>query len=71
MADQDRDRMQRAGGFIGDVGVNVPVPIKTLSDEYHDTPEPVNSDVVPPREPEGLVARVVHSLQGKHPHADD
>lgn len=68
MTDQDRRKVERSGAFIGDVGVNAPVPIRTLSDEYHDEPEPQDSDRVPDPEPEGLVTKVVHALSGKHPH---
>jgi hypothetical protein len=68
VAGDDRRKMERSGAFLSDGFQNVPVPIKTLLDEYHDTPEPRDSDVVPPPEPEGVVTRVVHSLTGKHPH---
>ncbi len=71
MAGEDRKKVERSGAFMGDMGMYGPVPIKTLSDEFHDTPEPRDSDVVPPREPEGMVTRVVHSLQGRHPHPED
>lgn len=46
---------------------NIPVPIRTLSDEDHDRPEPEDSDRVPAPEPEGLVTRVVHKLTARHP----
>jgi hypothetical protein len=71
MAGGDRRKVERSGAFLSDGFQNIPVPIRTLQDDYHDTPEPQDSDVVPPREPEGLVTRVVHSLQGKHPHDED
>ncbi len=67
--DDDRKKVERAGAFLtGDGLGNIAVPIRTLSDEYRDRPEPQDSDVVPPREPEGLLTRAVHSLTCKHPH---
>jgi hypothetical protein len=68
---EDRRKVERSGAFLSDGGRPIPVPIKTLSDEYHDTPEPTDSDQVPDPEPEGLVTRVVHSITGKHPHEAD
>lgn len=66
--DDDRKKVERAGAFLSGDGLgNIAVPIRTLSDEYHDRPEPKDSDVVPPREPKGMLTRVVHSLTGKHP----
>lgn len=68
MGSSDRRKIERSGAFLSDGFQNIPVPIKTLSDEYHDRPEPRDSDVVPPPEPEGRVTRAVHKLTGKHPH---
>ena len=68
MSGQDRRKVERSGAFLSDGFQNIPVPIKTLSDEYHDTPEPTDSDRVPDAEPEGLVTRLVHTVTGKHPH---
>ncbi len=49
-----------------DPGGLVPVPMRTLSDEYHDVPaEPQDSDRVPEAEPEGVVTRVLHRLTGQ------
>lgn len=50
----------------------VPVPMRTLSDDYTDQPaEPEDSDRVPDPEPPGLVRRVVDQLTrraaGQHP----
>ncbi len=67
MKDQERRDVERSGAFMA-AGGTTPAPVRTLSDEYHDTPEPEDSDRVPDPEPEGLVTRVVHSLTGKHPH---
>lgn len=70
MSSQDRRKIEKSGAFLGDGFMNIPVPIKTLSDEYRDTPEPRDSDRVPDPEPEGVVTRVVHKVTGKHPHPD-
>ena len=66
----DRRNVERSGAFLNPFQ-NIPVPIKTLSDEYRDTPEPQDSDRVPPRDPEGLATRAIHRLTGKHPHPED
>jgi hypothetical protein len=67
----ERRQVERSGAFLSDGFQNIPVPIRTLSDEYHDRPEPRDSDIVPDPEPEGLMTRVVHSITGKHPHETD
>ncbi|OGO59381.1 MAG: hypothetical protein A2V85_08595 [Chloroflexi bacterium RBG_16_72_14] len=36
--------------------------VRTLSEEYRDTPEPEDSDRVPPPEPPGLLLRIVARL---------
>jgi len=71
MPDDERRKVERSGAFLSDGFQNIPVPIRTLSDEYQDKPEPKDSSVVPPREPEGVVTRVVHTVTGKHPHQTD
>ena len=71
MAGDDRRKVERSGAFLSDGFQNIPVPIRTLSDEYHDRPEPQDSDRVPDPEPEGVVTRVVHAVTGKHPHQTD
>jgi hypothetical protein len=50
-----------AGAFLGTDPVGMmAVPMRTLSDDYHDEPaEPEDSDRVPEPEPEGLVHRVI------------
>ena len=68
MSGGDRRKVERSGAFLSDGFQNIPVPIRTLSDEYHDEPEPRDSDVVPLREPEGLVTRTLHAFQGRPPH---
>lgn len=71
MGDNERRKVERSGAFLSSDGFqNIPVPIRTLSDDYHDTPEPEDSDRVPPREPEGALTRVIHRLTRKHPHLD-
>ena len=58
---------RNAGAFINPAGTGggaIPVPMRTLSDEWHDEPtEPEDSDRVPEPEPTGLVHRIVESLQ--------
>ncbi len=58
---QDEPRLD--GVFAGLVHVGLPA-VRTLSDEYRDTPEPMDSDRVPPPEPPGLVRRIVDRLRG-------
>jgi hypothetical protein len=70
MGDTERRKLEKSGAFINDGFANIPVPIRTLSDDYHDTPEPQDSDRVPPREPESVITRAIHRLGGKHPHQD-
>ena len=56
-----------AGAFLNPSGIGgaYPVPMSTLSDEYHDEPtEPEDSDRVPEPEPPGLAQRVVAWLRG-------
>lgn len=60
-------RLDRAGAFIGDAGVNAPVPIRTLSDEFHDEPEPEDSDRVPEPEPPGRLRRLLDRLRRPKP----
>lgn len=69
MGDTERRKVERSGAFLAP-GRPLATPIRTLSDEYHDRPEPEDSDVVPPREPEGALTRLFHRLTGKHPHPD-
>jgi hypothetical protein len=58
--------VRNAGAFANPTGIGggIPVPMSTLSDEYHDEPtEPEDSDRVPEPEPPGLARRVVEWLQ--------
>ncbi len=51
-----------AGAFLGP-DILVPVPIRTLTDDYHDEPaEPEGSDRVPEPEPRGPVRRIIDRL---------
>ncbi len=44
----------------------IPVPMMTLSDEYHDEPaEPQDSDRVPVPEPPGRIRQLVDRLMGR------
>jgi hypothetical protein len=62
MPEPEPKRAERsAGAFIDPSGVGggVPVPMSTLSDEYHDEPaEPEDSDLVPDPEPPSLLDRI-------------
>jgi hypothetical protein len=57
---------QNAGAFLTPTDFSmIPVPMRTLSDEYHDEPtEPSDSETVPPPEPEGAIRRAVRRLAG-------
>lgn len=56
--------VHNAGAFLSPDGVMmVPVPMRTLSDEYHDEPtEPQDSERIPEPEPPGQIRRVVERL---------
>ena len=58
--------VRNAGAFAGGGGGGIqtmPVPMSTLSDEYHDEPtEPEDSDRVPDPEPPEFVQRVLDRL---------
>ena len=62
---------RNAGAFLGpDLGGGgpIPVPMRTLSDDYADVPEPEDSDRVPePREP-GRVRRLLDKLGRRSDH---
>jgi len=62
-----KQAVRNAGAFANPAGTGgggIPVPMSTLSDEWHDEPtEPEDSDRVPEPEPPGLVDRVVGWLQ--------
>lgn len=53
-----------AGAFLGP-DMTVPVPMRTLSDDYRDEPaEPEDSDRVPEPEPPSRVRRLLERLVG-------
>jgi hypothetical protein len=59
---------RNAGAFIDPSGIGgaIPVPMRTLSDDYHDAPtEPEDSDRVPEPEPPSLIRRIVDRLSGR------
>ncbi len=57
-----KEPQRNAGAFLGP-DLLAPVPMRTLSDEYHDGPaEPVDSDRVPPPEVPGWVRRLRDQL---------
>jgi hypothetical protein len=63
---EPRKAEHNVGAFANPTGIGggIPVPMSTLSDEYHDEPtEPEDSDRVPEPEPPGLTRRVVEWLQ--------
>ena len=64
MGEPKPKRAQRsAGAFLGTDGIGmVPVPMRTLSDDYHDEPTEPEEDHVPEAEPPTLVHRVLDRL---------
>jgi len=64
--DPERKQVVRnVGAFVDPTGVGggIPVPMRTLSDKYHDEPtEPQDSDRIPEAEPPGFIRRVVERL---------
>lgn len=73
MGEPKRRVAQRsAGAFLGPDGLGmIPIPVRTLSDEYRDTPaEPEDSDRVPEPEPASRAHRVMERLAGRSDHQD-
>jgi hypothetical protein len=66
MSEPERKRaVHNAGAFANPSGVGggIPIPISTLSDEYHDEPtEPEDSDRVPEPEPPSLIEWIAERL---------
>lgn len=58
---------RNAGAFLTPTDFSmIPVPMRTLSDEYHDEPaEPKDSETVPAPAPEGSIRRIVKRLVGR------
>lgn len=66
----DKGEEPRFDGVAGPFqGIGLP-SVRTLSDEYHDTPEPEDSDRVPPPEPPGLFSRITRRLSKPHESGD-
>jgi len=63
--------VRNAGAFytpVSDGGGMIPVPMRSLSDEYHDEPtEPEDSERIPEPEPAGLIRRVLDRLTRRNP----
>jgi hypothetical protein len=57
----------RFDGMLGDTRCTGLPLIRTLSDEYHDTPEPEDSGRVPPPAPRGRLRRAVEQLARRRP----
>ena len=56
-----------AGAFLGPFGL-VPVPMRTLGDDYHDEPtEPEDSDRVPEPEPPSRLRRLIRRIRHDTP----
>jgi hypothetical protein len=56
---------RNAGAFANPTGIGagIPIPMSTLSDDYHDEPtEPEDSERVPEPEPPGRIRRLVDRL---------
>ena len=57
-----KQAQRNAGAFIGP-DILAPVPMRTLSDDYHDAPtEPEDSDRVPPPDVPGRARRLVDKI---------
>ena len=58
---------RNAGAFLTPTDFSmIPVPMRTLSDEYHDEPaEPRDSETVPAPAPEGSIGRLAKRLVGR------
>lgn len=61
---EPKHAQRNSGAFLGP-DMAVPVPMRTLSDEYHDVPTEPEDDHVPEPEPPGLIRRVVERLTGQ------
>lgn len=59
---------RNAGAFYGpgDMGGGIiPVPMRTLSDDYHDEPVDPPDDRVPDPEPPSAIRRIIDRLTGR------
>jgi hypothetical protein len=58
-----RQAERNAGAFLSPDGLGmIPVPMRTLSDDYSDEPEPEDSDRVPEPEAPGFARSVLDQL---------
>jgi hypothetical protein len=63
MRQQKRRPERNAGAFLGP-DLLVPVPMRTLSDEYHDAPaEPEDSDREPEPEPRSRARGLIEGIR--------
>ena len=67
MKTPSKRRAERNAGAFLDPGSGggsgmIPVPMRTLCDDYADVPEPEDSDRIPDPEEPGLVRRLIHAL---------
>ncbi len=61
-----RKAESNAGAFLAPTdGSMIPVPMRTLSDEYHDEPTEPPDDRVPDPEPPGFFQRLRDRLGGR------
>jgi hypothetical protein len=61
-----KQREHNAGVFLGtDPFGMIPVPMRTLSDDYRDVPTEPDDDRVPEPEPPGFIRRIVDRLSGR------
>ncbi len=62
---EPKKAVHNAGAFLTPTSyAPIPVPMRTLSDDYHDEPtEPEDSDRVPDPEPPGLFRRLIDRLR--------
>jgi hypothetical protein len=61
--DKRGTRERNAGAFMGP-DIMVPVPMRTLSDDYEDRPTDPPEDTAPAPERPGLISRLVRSISG-------
>ena len=67
---EPKKAVHNAGAFLAPFSAgSVPVPMRTLSDDYHDEPtEPEDSDRVPDPKPPGLLRRLVDRIRPNRNH---
>jgi len=67
---ESKKAVHNTGAFLTDTPHGmIPIPMSTLSDEYHDEPtEPEDSDRVPDPKPPGLLRRLVDRIRPNRNH---